>query len=277
VEDPDERISFIEERHSSVLSVKNDDSSKNDSNITIVNNTVIVNNTITSSSSVSFSDFNHYPKPLAESLVNICAVTKKWKYLSKLESDMSVKFSNLSSSTANLVNQLTRETACKSSFNYLLLDPGVTRNLPMRVFSDSDQEQWRSFIRAMFYVGKGSRSRPFQHLYEAIKSYKKDPGKKKLSDKIRKIHEIWSGDGGVVVLQVYQNTIAVEAFTREAAMIDALGCDSLTNVKPGDYYGAASEWNKETKLELGTFLLFKAFKIFLQEGERQIRPVDLKS
>ena len=93
----------------------------------------------------------------------------------------------------------------------------------------------------------------------------------------RKIHEIWSGDGGVVVLQVYQNTIAVEAFTREAAMIDALGCDNLTNVKPGDYYGAASEWNKETKLELGTFLLFKAFKIFLQEGERQIRPVDLKS
>ena len=30
------------------------------------------------------------------------------------------------------------------------------------------------------------------------------------------------------------------------------------------------------KLKLGTFLLFKAFKIFLQEGERQIRPVDLR-
>ena len=134
---------------------------------------------------MSLSDFNHYPEPLAESLVNVCTVTKKWKYLSKLESDMSDKFSNLSSSTTNLVNQLTRETACKSSFNYLLLDPGVTRNLPMRVFSDSDQEQWRSFIKAVFYVGKGSRSRPFQHLYEAIKSYKKDPGKKKLTDKIR--------------------------------------------------------------------------------------------
>ena len=146
VEDPDERISFIEERHSSVLSVRNisvqnDDSSSNDSNITIVNNTVIVNNTIKSSLSVSLSDFNHYPEPLAESLVNVCTVTKKWKYLSKLELDMSDKFSNLSSSTTNLVNQLTRETACKSSFNYLLLDPGVTRNLPMRVFSDSDQEQ----------------------------------------------------------------------------------------------------------------------------------------
>ena len=93
----------------------------------------------------------------------------------------------------------------------------------------------------------------------------------------RRIHEVWESDGGVVVVQVFQNTIAVEAFTREAAMIDAIGCDNLTNVKPGDYYGVASNWSSDKKYDLGTFLLFKAFKIFLQEGERQIRPVDLKA
>ena len=93
----------------------------------------------------------------------------------------------------------------------------------------------------------------------------------------RKIHEIWDSGGGVVVTQVFLNTIAVEAFTREAAMIDAINCDNLTNVKPGDYYGVANGWSVEQKLKLGTFLLFKAFKIFLQEGERQIRPVDLKN
>ena len=93
----------------------------------------------------------------------------------------------------------------------------------------------------------------------------------------RKIHDIWNSDRGVVVVQVFQNTIAVEAFTREAAMIDALSCDNITNLKPGDYYGVASQWQADKKLELGTFLLFKSFKIFLQEGERQIRPVDLKS
>ena len=134
----------------------------------------------------------------------------------------------------------------------------------------------------------------------------------------------------VCVWQVFQNTISVEAFTREAAMIESLGCDNLTNVKPGDYYGDAATWKLDKKLKLGmvtkklyikknshlesslmllpyplfwisnqfveiphviifsltpstlhlppgTFLLFKAFRIFLQEGERQIRPVDLKT
>ena len=60
-------------------------------------------------------------------------------------------------------------------------------------------------------------------------------------------------------------------------MIEALDCENLSNVKPGDYYGSAAEWDPTRKLQLGTFLLFKAFRIFLQEGERQIRPVDLKT
>ena len=140
-------------------------------------------------------------------------------------------------------------------------------------FSSSDQEVFRTFISAIFYVGKGSGRRPFQHLYEAMKS---EPGSK-VSEKISKIHDIWKDDKGVVVLEVFKNRIAAEAFTREAAMIDAVGCENLTNVKGGDYYGVANSWDPEKKLALGTFLIFKAFKIFLQEGERQIRPVDLRS
>jgi len=186
------------------------------------------------------------------------------------------RFSTISSSQAELVNQLTRESACKSSFNYLLMDPKITQNLPMKLFRESEQELWRTFVSSIFYVGKGSRSRPFQHLYEAVKMLK-SKGSKKPSDKIKKIHSIWNDAGGVVIVQVFQNTISVEAFTREAAMIEAIGCDSLTNVKPGDYYGVAAEWDLQKKLQLGTFLLFKAFRIFLQEGERQIRPVDLKT
>lgn len=217
-----------------------------------------------------------YPAPMAAALKNISSITRHWVRLSTMEQEMAAIFNNIPSDLADKVNLLTRETVCKASFNYLLLDPRMTQNLPMRVFSSSDQELWRTFLAAIFYVGKGSRSRPFQHLYEAIK-IQKSAAKKKLSEKIRKIHEIWEEDKGVVVVQVFQNTIAVEAFTREAAMIDAVGCDNLTNVKGGDYYGVAAEWAEEKKLELGTFLVFKAFKIFLQEGERQIRPVDLRS
>lgn len=41
--------------------------------------------------------------------------------------------------------------------------------------------------------------------------------------KIEKIQEIWAADLGVVSLHVFQNTIPVEAWTREAALISALG------------------------------------------------------
>jgi len=219
---------------------------------------------------------NKYPPPMAAALKNISSITKQWARLSAKELEMGAIFNNIPSALADKVNLLTRETVCKASFNYLLLDPRLTQNLPMRVFSSSDQDLFRTFLASIFYIGKGSRSRPFQHLYEAIKKTK--PGrKKKESEKIAKIQEIWEEDKGVVIVQVFQNTIAVEAFTREAAMIDAVGCDNLTNIKGGDYYGVAADWSEEQRLQLGSFLVFKAFKIFLQEGERQIRPVDLRT
>jgi hypothetical protein len=45
----------------------------------------------------------------------------------------------------------------------------------------------------------------------------------RLSPKIQKIIDIWNSGSGVVCLQIFQNSIAVEALTREAAMIDAIG------------------------------------------------------
>ena len=41
--------------------------------------------------------------------------------------------------------------------------------------------------------------------------------------KIRAIHDIWRSGHGVVCLQVFNNAMAVDAFTREAAIIHAIG------------------------------------------------------
>ena len=213
-----------------------------------------------------------YCQPLADSLKNVASITRNWEDLWKLETEMAEKFTSIEPGLAQGINCLTRETVCKSSFNYLLLDPRKSQNLPFKVFSWGDQELWRTFIDSVFYIGKGTRSRPFHHLYEALK--KRKAGK---NEKIQRILDIWDAGFGVVSLQVFNNSIAVEGLTREAAMIAALGADRLSNVKPGDYYGPAAEWSELKKLRLGTFLLYRAFKIFLQEGESQIRPVDLKN
>ena len=56
----------------------------------------------------------------------------------------------------------------KTSFNYLLLDPRITKNLPLN--ETQDQEQlFKRFVDSIFYIGKGKQTRPHEHLYEAIK------------------------------------------------------------------------------------------------------------
>lgn len=44
-----------------------------------------------------------------------------------------------------------------------------------------------------------------------------------ISTKVAQIAEIWQEKLGVVTLHIFQNVIPVEAYTREACMIEALG------------------------------------------------------
>ena len=55
------------------------------------------------------------------------------------------------------------------------------------------------------------------------------------------------------------------------------GLKMLTNQKRGDYYGVVSTWQVKRKKELGVRLLYRAMNIFLAEGERQLRPADIRA
>lgn len=48
----------------------------------------------------------------------------------------------------------------------------VTQNLPLRCHALSPAERFQTFVRAIFYVGKGKRARPYSHLYEALAHYR---------------------------------------------------------------------------------------------------------
>ncbi|XP_073492964.1 ankyrin repeat and LEM domain-containing protein 1 isoform X2 [Phyllobates terribilis] len=168
-----------------------------------------------------------------------------------------------------------REGVLKSSFNYLLLDPRVTRNLPSRCHDLSPIDCFRTFVSAIFYVGKGKRSRPYCHLYEALNHFKgtcKQP-----CSKVQHIMDIWKSGRGVLSLHCFQNTIPVEAYTREACMVDAIGLKLLTNQKKGVYYGQSQGWAPTRRRRLGVHMLYKTMQIFLAEGERQLRPPDIRS
>ncbi|BFY98372.1 hypothetical protein BsWGS_01422 [Bradybaena similaris] len=168
-----------------------------------------------------------------------------------------------------------REGTEKSSFTYLLLDPRITDNLPLRSKNLTDVEVFKTFIYSIFYIGKGKRSRPYCHLYEAVSKMNKV--NVKMNAKVKQIIDIWNAGLGVVSLHCFQSVIPVEAYTREACMIQAIGLHKLTNIKQGDFYGAALSWTAVQRRKVGVYLLRKALQIFLAEGERQICLPDLKS
>uniref|UniRef100_A0A8C5DPL4 LEM domain-containing protein n=1 Tax=Gouania willdenowi TaxID=441366 RepID=A0A8C5DPL4_GOUWI len=173
-------------------------------------------------------------------------------------------------------NRKWREGKIKSSFNYLLLDPRVTKNLPFRSNTMTPHECFQTFIHAIFYVGKGKRSRPYSHLYEALEYFKGDKTAKKLCPKVQHILQVWNAGQGVISLHCFQNVIPVEAYTREACMVEAISLKMLTNQKRGDFYGVVSNWQGKRKREVGVHLLYRAMQIFLAEGERQLRPADIR-
>lgn len=86
---------------------------------------------------------------------------------------------------------------------------------------------------------------------------------------------IWKEKLGVVCVQAFHHLVINEAHIREAAMIDAIGLDKLTNEKRGTYYNNTIRWLNSDRCKLGCHLLYRAMLVFLADGERQLRPVDL--
>nr|XP_040566439.1 uncharacterized protein LOC121116262 [Lepeophtheirus salmonis] len=224
-------------------------------------------------------DIPSYPSPLrSTSPKNLYKFLQNYQELWDMDVKMNSAFKQLIEDNSGLqssINILTREGILKSSFNYLLLDSRITQNLPFRTIRLGDQVSWNIFLKSVFYIGKGTRSRPLHHLLAALMN-NSSKSNKAGSSKIAIIKEIWKSGNGVVNLQVFNNSIAVEALTRESSMIQALGVENLSNVLKGDVYGVATEWDSEQVRVYGTFLLFRAFKIFMTEGERQLKPMDIK-
>ncbi|XP_034668882.1 uncharacterized protein LOC117901982 [Drosophila subobscura] len=210
--------------------------------------------------------------------------------------------------TAPVVKRTLREGHLKQSFIYMLIDPRISRNLPGESTFLDKFSIWQRFLDSIFYVGKGKSSRPYAHLYDAMRQHtrlnqKRENGRERTekaerrggfrtlqpdvfksppagdaklgSKKLERILEIWQNESGVVCLHVFHNIMPIDAYTREASIIDAMGLVHLTNLKRGDYYGPAQSWTMKQRKHLGIALLYKAMHIYLAEGESQLSPSDL--
>lgn len=171
-------------------------------------------------------------------------------------------------STKNVIKKWRNNSWSKIYFNYLLLDPRLTNNGYTKFLDQYDGNFCNDFYSAIFYVGKGTKGRPYYHLHQASKLFKQR--KYNQNQKLKKIIDIWHDNRGVICLHVFHNSVPAEAYTREAAMIKALGLWNLTNVKTGCFHGTAKKWPDEQKRTFGLFLLYRCMRIYVNEGEKEL-------
>lgn len=103
-------------------------------------------------------------------------------------------------------------------------------------FSQAARENLRSYVYFLqdprdgevFYVGKGVGNRVFSHLAESVETDAE-------TEKIERIREIRSGGCEVQHFILRHGLTPKEAFEVEAALIDFLGRDNLSNVMGGRY------------------------------------------
>lgn len=179
-------------------------------------------------------------------------------------------------------------TPCKTSksfYNYLLLDPKVIKKVNFSgTYLKSDviknPEKFETFLRSVFYIGKGCGKRPIQHLVDAKEIYaggRKSGGKSRThGQKLDKILEIWKSGLGVIVVSVFHYSAEKEANVNEASMIDAVGLVELSNIKKGSYSGTlANSWTQKVKNQFGSFLLYKSFCAFAVSEHKSFFPQDI--
>jgi hypothetical protein len=172
----------------------------------------------------------------------------------------------------------------KSFYNYLLLDPKILKkanfsgnHLKSGVINSSDK--FETFLRSVFYIGKGCGRRPIQHLVDAKKLLVATNRKSQSSsagEKIEKVLEIWKSGLGVVIVSLFHHSSEREANVNEACMIDAIGLVELSNLKKGSYGGTiATKWSQKTKNQFGSFLLHKCFCAFAVGDHKPFHPRDV--
>lgn len=190
----------------------------------------------------------------------------------------------------------------KQFFNYILIDPRITKNLSEQAMELSDSDTsgnqlapeigantnnkskhimnkvnrkfnpklFTTFIESIFYIGKGQKKRDFMHLYDALADRNSITQKK-----IARIRSIWDDGYGVVSLHLFHNITSKEALTREALMIETVGLVNLTNLLKGTIQFRLG-WNEHKRRLLGALFLHRAYTQLLNEGERQLKREDLK-
>ena len=96
-----------------------------------------------------------------------------------------------------------------------------------------------------------------------------------IEDLSQSVMDMWAQGRGPIIIRFSHDVCRVEAGTREALMIETLDVDKLKNIRKEVPKGASAQWTLDRRMRLGTFLLWKAFVIWMEEGSKEVHFRDL--
>ncbi|CAD6186458.1 unnamed protein product [Caenorhabditis auriculariae] len=150
-----------------------------------------------------------------------------------------------------------------TSFCYLLMDPKI-------LGKSTENVTFEKFVTSIFYVGKGTKLRPLQHLQDVKKKREINSPDLITNEKYKRIDEIWTRGDGVARHEIGHGISSDEALVREAALLDAIRLENLTNIRGGDWRGSSKTWNAVVRAEYGVHLLQNALTTLKAEGIRLV-------
>ena len=168
----------------------------------------------------------------------------------------------------------------KKYYNYVLVRKSALRNLREIGEKSLNLELdifplFMIFLLAVFYIGKGCARRDLSHIRETLKLISE--GSDDVDVDIEyggKLHncitEMADNDGVIIVTGFCDSSHYMSHF-REAAMIEYIGLDKLTNKDKGVYFGASKEWSSVKRKNFGLLALFTIFKNYLNDGSNGIQ------
>jgi len=171
--------------------------------------------------------------------------------------------------------QALQDKGKKNYYTYILCDPRLLNNLQKRASKLTNKEIIATFVKSIFYVGKGCKNRSNHHLVE---TFKKTEQKEAMSEKQQRIAAILNSpvpdsNGqkyGLVIQQDSQQLTNQKALMQEAAIINAIGLDNLTNVKKEKF--AEKSWKLEEICTFGAVTISNGLKTYLLHPENFIYP-----
>ena len=122
---------------------------------------------------------------------------------------------------------------------------------------DSGLPTFNEFEQKVFYTGKGSNDRCFDHLRNAKdidinEAFSDD----RMSENGKLIKMNWINGKGVHVFRGFECSTREEALNREAAVIECIGISKLTNKNKGTFSGGIKNWSHIKISNFGMFILY---------------------